>query len=194
MNIVKSASKLGTAFITLYRTPLQGSRYGYFRPSNYIGKRWNYFYNPMVNSEINDGPLAETLPAQEGKGFQDYSRNLSWQMQIANKKYPEFECQSLSEAFYFLRRTLHYMNIDQNSLNISYNQYRRNKFVIGVSFEKMQDTNFTGQNTKMGSLITFKIEGTEAPLAETEQIQEIFVTLVSESVVELRESGSLTYA
>ena len=193
MNIVKSASKLSTAFITLYRKPLEGSRYGYFRPSNYISKRWNYFYNPMVNSEINDGPLADTLPAQEGKGFQDYSRNLSWQMQIANKKYPEFECQSLSEAFYFLRRTLHYMNIDQNSLNISYNQYRSNKFVIGVSFEKMQDTNFTGQNTKMGSLITFKIKGTEAPLLETEQIQEIFCTLVSESVVEIRESGSLTF-
>ena len=45
----------------------------------------------------------------------------------------------------------------------------------------------------MGSLITFKIKGTEAPLLETEQIQEIFVTLVSESVVEIRESGSLTY-
>ena len=56
----------------------------------------------MVNGEINDGPDADTIPLQEGKGFQDYTRNLSWQMQIANKKYPEFECQSLSEAFYFL--------------------------------------------------------------------------------------------
>ena len=123
MNIVKSASRLSNAFITLYRTPRQGSRYGYFLPSNYIYKRWNYFYNPMVNSEINDGPLADTLPAQEGKGFQDYSRNLSWQLQVANKKWPEFECQSLAEAFYFLRRTLHYMNAGHNSLNISYKQY-----------------------------------------------------------------------
>jgi hypothetical protein len=40
----------------------------------------------MVNAEINDGPLADTLPAQEGKGFQDYSRNLSWQLQVGNKK------------------------------------------------------------------------------------------------------------
>ena len=38
MNIVKSASKLSNAFITLYRTPRQGSRYGYFLPSNYIYK------------------------------------------------------------------------------------------------------------------------------------------------------------
>ena len=120
----------------------------------------------MVYGEINDGPLADTVPLQEGKGFQDYTRNLSWQMQIANKKYPEFECQSLSEACYFLRRTLHYMNYDQNLLNISYSQYRSNKFIIGVSFEKMADVNFTGTNTKMGSLITFKIKGAEGTLAE----------------------------
>jgi len=52
----------------------------------------------MVNSEINNGPLADTPPAQEGKDFQDYSRNLSWQLQVASKKRPAFECQSLSEA------------------------------------------------------------------------------------------------
>ena len=133
----------------------------------------------MINSEINDGPAAASVPLQEGKGFQDYSRNLSWQLQIANKKFPEFECQSLSEAFYFLRRTLHYHNPEQNSINISYKQYRENKFIIGCSFEKMQDLNFTGQNTKMGSLITFKIKGTEGVLQSTEQIQEIFIHMVS---------------
>ena len=193
MNIVKSASKLSNAFITLYRTPRQGSRYGYFLPSNYIYKRWNYFYNPMVNAEINDGPLAETLPAQEGKGFQDYSRNLSWQLQVGNKKWPEFEVQSLSEAFYFLRRTLHYHNYDQNSLNISYKQYRENKYIIAVSFEKMADVNFTSINTKMGSLITFKIKGSEGSLADTEQIQEIFCHLTSETVLEIMESGAVVY-
>ena len=84
-------------------------------------------------------------------------------------------------------------NYDQNSLNISYKQYRENKFVIGVSFEKMADVNFTSINTKMGSLITFKIKGTEGSLLEAEQITEIFTTLVSESVVELTESGAIVF-
>ena len=190
MNIVKSASKLSTAFITLYRPKKTGTRYGQFLPDNYVHKRFNYFYNPMINSEINDGNDGALV---EGKGFQDFSRNLSWQIQVGNKKWPEFECQSLSEAFYFLRRTLHYHNGDQNSLNISYKQYRENKFVIGISFEKMQDVNFTSINTKMGSLITFKIKGTEGPLIAAEQIQEIFVHMVSESILELRESGSVVY-
>ena len=147
----------------------------------------------MINSEINDGSLAETVPLQAGKGFADSSRALTYQLQIASKKYPEFEVSSLSEAFYFLRRTLHYMNADQNSLNISYKQYRSNKFVMAFSFEKMADVNFTGVNTKMGSLITFKLKGTEGTLAETEQIQEIMVHLVSESVLEIQESGSVVF-
>ena len=193
MNIVKSASKLSHAFITLYRKPREGSRYGYYMPDNYLHKRWNYFYNTMINGEINDGPLADTVPLQEGKGFADSTRALSWQIQIANKKYPEFECQSLSEAFYFLRRTINLMNPEQNSLNISYKQYRENKFVIGVSFEKMPSVNFTSVNTKMGSLITFKLKGTEGTIAETEQIQEVFCHLVSESILELRSDGALVY-
>ena len=193
MNIVKSASKLSNAFITLYREKIQGERYKYFRPDNYVHKRWNYFYNPMINSEINDGNDIDSGDLIAGQGFQDFTRNLSWQMQVGNKKFPEFECQSLSEAFYFLRRTIHYHNADQNSLNISYKQYRENKFIIGVSFEKMADVNFTSINTKMGSLLTFKIKGTQGPLAEAEQIQEIFTHLVSESVLELRESGAVVY-
>ena len=45
----------------------------------------------------------------------------------------------------------------------------------------------------MGSLITFKLRGNEGTLAETEQIQEIFVNLISESVLELTESGAIVY-
>ena len=141
MQIVKSASKLMGAFITLYRPPRAGLDpvTQYFHPDNYAFKRWNYFYNPMINSRIN------TRGGIDGEGFQDYTRNLSWQIQLSNaQKYPEFESQSLSETFYYLRRALHYMYPDQDSLSFSYRQYRENKFIIGMSFEKMGgQTNFT---------------------------------------------------
>ena len=193
MNIVKSASKLSNAFITLYRAPKTGLRYGYFRPDNYLHKRWNYFYNTMINSEINDGGDPDNNPEEVGQGFSDSTRALSWQLQVANKKFPEKECESLSEAWYFLRRTIALFNPEQNSINISYNQYRNNKFVIGVDFQKMNTVNFSGLNTKLGSLITFKLKGTEGAIAPVEQITEIFVHLVSESVLEIRSDGSLVY-
>ena len=189
MNIVKSSSKLTGAFITLYRTPRQGeiTPENQYLPDNYVYKRWNYFYNNQINARIND------IDTQEGKGFQDYNRNLSWQIQLGNKKYPEFESQSMAETFYYLRRAIHYMNPDQDALCFSYRQYRENKFIIGMSFEKMADVNFTGVNTKMGSLITFKLKGTEGPLPVGEEVEEIFTHLISESVLEIRESGSIVY-
>ena len=64
----------------------------------------------MINSEINDFFIGALV---EGKGFQDFSRYSTWQIQVGNKKWPQFECHSLSEAFYFLRRTLHCHNGDQ---------------------------------------------------------------------------------
>ena len=193
MNIVKSASKLTNAFITLYRQPRSGEVYSHYLIDNYVYKRWNYMYNPMIYGQINDGPDPENVPLQQGKGFADSSRALTYQLQIANKKFPEFEVQSLSEAFYFLRRTLHFMNADQNSVNISYRGFRENKFVMAFDSQKMAEVNFTGTNTKMRSLITFRLKGTEGSLNSNEQIQEVMVHLVSESVLELTESGSIVY-
>ena len=193
MNIVKSASKLSNAFITLYRAPKTGLRYGYFRPDNYLHKRWNYFYNTMINSEINDGGDPDNNPEEVGQGFADSTRALSWQLQVANKKFPEKECESLAEAWYFSRRTIALFNPEQNSINISYNQYRNSKFVIGVDFQKMNSVNFSGISTKLGSLITFKLKGTEGAIAPAEQITEIFCHLVSESILEIRSDGSLVY-
>ena len=53
MQIVKSASKLTGAFITLYRPPRQGLDpvTGFYHPDNYAYKRWNYFlsYDKLTN-------------------------------------------------------------------------------------------------------------------------------------------------
>jgi len=48
-----------------------------------------------------------------------------------------------------------------------------------MTFENIPDTNFTGTNANMGSLITFKVKATEGTLAETEQISEVFVNLIN---------------
>ena len=200
MNIVKSASKLSRAFITLYRTPRSGEDFGRYLPDNYVYKRWNYFYNPMINGRINDvgdGPTDDNL---QGQGFADHSRQLSWQMQIQSTKYPEFEAQSLSETFYYLRQAIHYMNPEQESLSFSYRQYRENKLIIGMSFEKMhgnEGVSFTGVNTKMGSLMTFKLKLTEGQTTgrdyNLEGIEEMLVHLTSDAILELRSDGGILY-
>ena len=199
MNIVKSASKLSGAFITLYRTPRAGLDLGRYLPDNYVYKRWNYFYNPMINGRINDTGAADNDNLQ-GKGFADHSRQLSWQLQVQSTKFPEFEAQSLSKTFYYLRQAIHYMNPEQEALSFSYRQYRENKYIIGMSFEKIhgnENVSFTGLNTKMGSLLTFKLKLTEGQTAgrdyNIEGIEEVFVHLVSDAILELRSDGALLY-
>ena len=193
MNIVKSSSKLNGAFITLFRTPRSGEDLSRYLPDNYVYKRWNYFYNPMIYGRINDTGAANTDDLY-GRGFQDSTRNLSWQIQLSNsQKYPEFEAQSLSETFYYLRRAIYYLNPDQDSLSFSYRQYRENKFIIGMSFQKMDQVNFTGYNSKMSGITNFRIRGADKPLVAGEQIQEVFCHLISECVLEVRESGGVVY-
>ena len=109
-----------------------------------------------------------------------------------SRLYPEFESQSLAEHMYFLRRMLSYMNPDQDACSITYEQYATNKFIIGITFEKMNEQNLTGINTKMGSLMTAKIKPYK-PLSENEVIQEIFVHLISENILELRSDGTVVY-
>ena len=190
MQIVKSASKLTGAFITLYRPPRQGLDpvTNFYHPDNYAYKRWNYFYNPMINSRIN------TSGGIDGEGFQAYQSNLSWQIQLSNaQKYPEFESQTLSETFYYLRRALNYMYPDQDSLSFGYKEYRENRFIIRCSFEKMPSVSFTGYNSKMSGVTTFNIRGTEGPLPANQQIEEVFCHLATESVLELKDSGAIVY-
>ena len=208
MNIVKSASKLSGAFITLHRAPRTGEDFGRYLPDNYVYKRWNYFYNPMINGRINNVGATPATDNLKGRGFTDDTRQLSWQLQVQSTKYPEFEAQSLSETFYYLRQAIHYMNPEQESLSFSYRQYRENKFIIGMSFEKMhgnEGVSFTGLNTKMGSLLTFKLKYTEPQVPdagdseekrrtpENEALEELFVHLTSDAIVELRSDGAILY-
>ena len=86
-----------------------------------------------------------TFCLQHAKNVRVYF--IMWQLQVQSSKYPEFEAQSLSETFYYLRQAIHYMNPEQESLSFSYRQYRENKFIIGMSFEKMhgnEGVSFTG--------------------------------------------------
>ena len=59
MNVVKSRSKSTGMFLTLYRTQrgahlTNGKEDDKYVSDNYIYKRWNSFYNPMINARLND--------------------------------------------------------------------------------------------------------------------------------------------
>ena len=154
MNVVKSNSTLNGMFITFYRTQrgahfTNGEEDGKSISDKYIEKRWIYVYNPMVHARLNDHGAGAT-GASGGFGFATKNVNISRQVQVHSKKYPEFESQSLSEHWHFLNRFLSCMNPDQDACSIIiHEQYRSDKFLIGISFEKMSEANRTGINENM---------------------------------------------
>ena len=84
------------------------------------------------------------------------------------------------------------MNPDQDACSITYEQFKNDKFIIGLSFEKMSEANMTGVNTKMSGLTTLKLKPYRTLTAD-EAIQEVFTHVISESVLEIRSDGGVVY-
>ena len=174
MNIVKSSTRLSQMFFTFSNSRVNSDSNN--DAGEYDKKKWNFFWHPM-------GLTIDNL-----EGVVDSAKQISYQVQIANKKFPEQAVESLSEAMYFLRRAVNVMSPYYDGFSIDIYRYANDKFIMGLNFDKQPDMNFTGSNTKMGSLITFKCRGANENFALG--IERVFVTAVSEQIFELSESAS----
>ena len=61
--------------------------------------------------------------------------------------------------------------------------------MTGFSFEKVPDSSYTGINTRAGQQMLIKIKpaGTAIPVADMPD--EMFITLLSEQILEIRDLG-----
>ena len=75
-----------------------------------------------------------------------------------------------------------------DGFSIDIYRYANDNFIGSINFDKQPDINFTGSNTKMGSLITFETKGANQSFALG--IEHVFVTMVSEHIFEFSESAS----
>ena len=173
MNIVKSSTRLSQMFFTLSNSDIQTNNI----KDRFALKKWTYFfYHPM------------RVTIDNVRGVVDSDKQISYYVQIANKKFPEQAIESIAESMYFLRRAVNVMSPFYDGFSIDIYRYTNDKFIGGINFDKQPDMNFTGSNTKMGSLLTFKLKGANQTFALG--IEQVYVTLVSEHVFELSESAS----
>ena len=93
MNIVKSSTRLSQMFFTFSNSRINDDS----KAGEYDKTKWNYFHHPMV----------ATIDNLEG--VIDSDKQISAQIQIANKKFPEQEITSIAEFMYFLRRAVNVM-------------------------------------------------------------------------------------
>ena len=98
-------------------------------------------------------------------GAYNKGRELSFEMQIGSKKYPEYSIRSLAEAFYQLRKPLGLHSVNAH-MTITPGEYRVTKFVIGIDIAKVLGASFSGYS-RAGDLTALRIkpvDGVSPPL------------------------------
>ena len=113
------------------------------------------------------------------------------QAQIGSKMVPEQPVRSHAEAFYSLKKCLGIQSSALHSFNITGQEFRRLKFILGLDTEKILSASFSGENTRQGSLINIKFDqkgGLPAHYA-----QQMYIVLHSDNVIEIGDSGVRVY-
>ena len=107
----------------------------------------------------------------------------SWNITVGAQRYPEFDCSSLQESWYRLSLA-QLMHTGKDSFSISPYQYRTNKFIGAMNFEKaLGQAGHSGVNTRSGSQLTLNFRG--LPSA----INTIHVVLHYECAVNVSAAG-----
>ncbi len=89
-----------------------------------------------------------------GRAFYDKDYEFEIALQIGAKKIPEYPLTSQAETFAALKKCMGIHNSAFHSLDISPEEYRRHKYIVGLDCEKVLGASFSGENIKNGSLLT----------------------------------------
>jgi hypothetical protein len=116
----------------------------------------------------------------------DNAWNVNWMVQVGSKKYPEQEVTSIAESFSLLRQATGVYDSDIRTLNLTRQSYSSTNFVIGVPMQTSSGVFGSGLNTRSGDLLTVTCKN----LSETGRgVGKIYLHILNEMVIELRESG-----
>ena len=161
LNISRALTRIKALFLTMVRTgDLTVSR-----------TEANYFFHAMDGSYNPDNEV-------------------SIEVQLGSKRYPEYPIQSSAEAFYQLRKTLGMHSSAFHSLDITPVEYRREKFIVGIDFEKVLDRSFTGYSSKSGDLLTVKMKNTGMANNDSGLV---YTTLWFDSIMSINDTGVQVY-
>jgi hypothetical protein len=171
INVSRSLSKMKSVFVTLDKG---------FGASDartlFYNKFWNNFWSP------NAGTGGTDYLTHNGEKFTHF------QLQIGSKLFPEYPIKTHAEAFYSLRKALGIQANNLHSIDIDGNEYRNNKFIVGIDTEKLLGLSFTGMNTR-NNLMTVHLK----TLDGANKADRMHIILLAEQILELGDTGSMVY-
>jgi hypothetical protein len=171
INVSRSLSKMKSVFVTLDKDYAIGDA-----RETFYNKSWNNFWSPNAGTDLTD---ALTHTSEKFSHFQ---------LQIGSKLFPEYPIKTHCEAFYSLRKALGIQANNLHSIDIDGNEYRNNKFIIGIDTEKLLGLSFTGMNTR-NNLMTVHLK----TQIDDFKADRMHIILLAEQIVELGDSGCMVY-
>ena len=104
-------------------------------------------------------------------------------LQVGATMMPQYPIRSHAECYYSLKKSLGIQSNTLYNIDIDGNEYRNNKFIVGIDCEKMLGVAFTGMNTK-NSLMTIKMQ-----TALDNRPDRIHILVTAEMILEISDSG-----
>ncbi len=169
INVSRSLSKMKSVFVTLDKV-FEGTRATHYK------KVWNNFWSP------NAGKGTTTTLTHTQERFHHF------QLQIGAKLFPEYPIKTHAEAFYSLRKALGIHANNLHSIDIDGNEYRNNKFIVGIDTEKLLGLSFTGMNTR-NNLMTVHLKSQ----VDDYKADRMHIILLSEQILELGDTGCMVF-
>ena len=75
------------------------------------------------------------------------------------------------------------------STSITPQNYFANRYVIGIPTSTIPNQSFSGTSTRSGDLLSVILKGLSAVAGE--QAQKVYVSIVAEVILEIKESGTI---
>jgi hypothetical protein len=124
--------------------------------------------------------------------------SLNFQMSIGSKLFPERAISSAAEFYEHLRKTVALHDTSIKSMSITNVQFMEDAFIVGINTERVLGGGFSGYNCRQGDQIRIEMRNVSLAAergagAEASVVDRMWVTLVSDSVIEIRESGVSLY-
>ena len=110
------------------------------------------------------------------------------QLSLGNKHFPELPCKAVANFWEHLRKAVDVHDTSSRSLSMRPVQYLTDQFIAAFSLEKVPGAGFSGLNTRSGDAIRLELKGLYAGYAPR-----FLVTICSDNIVEIRESGVSRY-
>ena len=139
-------------------------------------KSWNDFYSPMHYYVGNAGG-----PNYVSRG------EFEFQVQLGSKLYSEYPIRSHAEAYYQLRKTLGVQSSNIHSFDITGDEYRNNKFILAIDFERVIEAGFSGMNTRAGDILNVRFDHRDTNSAN--YAHQMYIVLHADCIMEIRDGG-----